>query len=173
MVQKVLTLTAWVFIAFLAYSSLTDVEFVDSIYYKLSPFLMRPSIWAYAHFEHLLVFMAFGVLLCFCISRSDLFRLLCGFFQRPGSWVFADSNSRSSWNLDRRNRKGLRRALGIALVAIGHFVRKRWTNDGRRSFLVEVDDVTGKCLTLEADASPGDQRGAGALKPPSPMNVRR
>jgi hypothetical protein len=63
MVQKVLTLTAWVFIAFLAYSSLTDVEFVDSIYYKLSPFLMRPSIWAYPHFEHLLVFMAFGVLL--------------------------------------------------------------------------------------------------------------
>lgn len=62
MVQKVLTLTAWVFIAFLACSSLTHVEFVYSIYYKLSPFLMRPSIWAYAHFEHLLVFMAFGVL---------------------------------------------------------------------------------------------------------------
>ena len=46
MLEKLLTVTAWVSIAVLAYSTLTHVEFVYSIYYGLSPFLMRPSMRA-------------------------------------------------------------------------------------------------------------------------------
>ena len=73
MLEKLLTATAWVSIAVLAYFTLTHVEFVYSIYYKLSPFLMRPSMRAYAHFEHLLVFMAFGALFASAYPRRTFF----------------------------------------------------------------------------------------------------
>ena len=43
---------AWIAVIVIAYATLTHVGFVYAIYFKLSPFLMRPAMQTYAHFEH-------------------------------------------------------------------------------------------------------------------------
>lgn len=41
----------------IAYATLTHVGFVIyAIYFKLSPYLMRPEMQTYAHFEHVIAF---------------------------------------------------------------------------------------------------------------------
>src|SRR5260370_21731117 len=57
---KVMTAAAWASIAVIAYATLTHVGFVYSIYFRLSPILMRPQMRNYAHFEHLISFRALG-----------------------------------------------------------------------------------------------------------------
>jgi VanZ family protein len=53
----------------LAYPTLTHIGFVYSIYYKLSPLLMRPRMRTYAHFEHVIAFAIFGGLFAFAYPR--------------------------------------------------------------------------------------------------------
>lgn len=69
MVQKLLAATAWVSIAVLAYATLTHVEFAYSTYYRLSPFLMRPDMRGYAHFEHVVAFAVFGAIFASAYRR--------------------------------------------------------------------------------------------------------
>jgi hypothetical protein len=59
---KLMTVLAWLSIAVISYATLTHVGFVYSIYFKLSPFLMRPEMRNYAHFEHIISFVLVGVL---------------------------------------------------------------------------------------------------------------
>jgi VanZ family protein len=59
---RLMTAAAWASIILIAYSTLTRVEFVYSIYHKLSPFLMRPEMTTFAHFEHIIVFVFVGAL---------------------------------------------------------------------------------------------------------------
>jgi hypothetical protein len=60
---------AWTAVIAVAYATLTHVGFVYGIYFKLSPFLMRPAMQTYAHFEHVIAFALLGGLFCFAYPR--------------------------------------------------------------------------------------------------------
>jgi VanZ family protein len=69
---RLITLAAWASIIFIAYATLARVGFVYSIYYKLSPFLMRPEMKTFAHFEHIIAFAFVGALFSFSYPRRTL-----------------------------------------------------------------------------------------------------
>jgi len=72
---KLITVTAWVSITVIAYATLTHVGFVYSIYFKLSPILMRPEMRNYAHFEHIIAFAVVGALFSLAYPRRTI--LVC------------------------------------------------------------------------------------------------
>jgi VanZ family protein len=72
---KLITVAAWVSITVIAYATLTHVGFVYSVYFKLSPILMRPEMRNYAHFEHIISFAVVGVLFTFAYPRRTI--LVC------------------------------------------------------------------------------------------------
>lgn len=76
MIQKLVTIAAWLSVAILAYLTLTQVGFVYSIYFKLAPFLMDVNMKTYAHFEHIIAFAVFGALFAFAYPRRVVF--VCG-----------------------------------------------------------------------------------------------
>jgi VanZ family protein len=73
MLQKFIVIAAWASIAMLAYATLTHVEFVYSIYFRLSPFLMHANMRTYAHFEHVIAFVFFGALFAFAYPKRIIF----------------------------------------------------------------------------------------------------
>jgi VanZ family protein len=73
--SRLILAAAWASIIFIAYATLTNVGFVYSIYYKLSPFLMRPAVKTYAHFEHIIAFAIVGALFSFAYPRRTI--LVC------------------------------------------------------------------------------------------------
>lgn len=70
-----MTVLAWLSIAVISYATLTHVGFVYSIYFKLSPFLMRPEMRNYAQFEHIISFVLVGVLFSLAYPRRTI--LVC------------------------------------------------------------------------------------------------
>jgi VanZ family protein len=66
---------AWIAIIAIAYATLTHVGFVYAIYFKLAPYLMRPAMQTYAHFEHVIAFACLGVLFGFAYPRRPV--LVC------------------------------------------------------------------------------------------------
>jgi VanZ family protein len=74
-ISKLMTAAAWASIAVIAYATLTHVGFVYSIYFKLSPILMRPEMRNYAHFEHLISFAVVGMLFSLAYPRRPF--LVC------------------------------------------------------------------------------------------------
>ena len=73
MLQKLTIIAAWASILALAFATLTHVGFVYAIYYRLAPFLTRPEIRFYAHFEHVIGFAVFGALFAFAYPRYLVF----------------------------------------------------------------------------------------------------
>jgi len=67
---------AWASIIFIAYATLTRVGFVYDIYYKLSPYLMRPEMKTYAHFVHITAFAVLGAVFSFIYPRHTI-RVCC------------------------------------------------------------------------------------------------
>jgi len=67
---------AWIAVIAIAYATLTHVGFVYAIYFKLAPFLMRPAMQTYAHFEHVIAFALLGILFGFAYPRRLI--LVCG-----------------------------------------------------------------------------------------------
>ena len=63
---------AWVAIIAIAYSTLTHVGFVYGIYFKLAPYLMRPAMQSYAHFEHVIAFAFVGALFGLAYPKRPL-----------------------------------------------------------------------------------------------------
>ena len=63
---------AWLAVITIAYATLTHIDFVYGIYFKLSPFLMRPAMRTYAHFEHMIAFALLGVLFGFAYPRRPI-----------------------------------------------------------------------------------------------------
>jgi VanZ family protein len=57
---KFAQLIAWTSIVIIAYFTLTRVGIAYSIYYRLSPYVMHPSLRTFAHFEHVIIFALFG-----------------------------------------------------------------------------------------------------------------
>ena len=66
---KLIAVAAWASIALIAYATLTRAAFVYEIYYKISPFVMRPAIIAYAHVEHLVAFAILSALFYLAYPR--------------------------------------------------------------------------------------------------------
>lgn len=66
---------AWIAVITIAYATLTHVGFVYAIYFKLAPYLMRPTMQTYAHFEHVIAFAFLGALFDFAYPRRPL--LVC------------------------------------------------------------------------------------------------
>ena len=60
---------AWIAVIAIAYATLTHVGFVYAIYFKLTPYLMRPAMQTYAHFEHAIAFAILGALFGFAYPR--------------------------------------------------------------------------------------------------------
>jgi len=75
-VSRLVTAAAWIAVIAIAYATLTHVSFVYAIYFKLSPFLMRPAMQTYAHFEHVIAFAILGALFGFAYPRHLM--LVCG-----------------------------------------------------------------------------------------------
>lgn len=67
---------AWIAVIVIAYATLTHVGFVYAIYFKLAPYLMRPAMQTYAHFEHVIAFAILGALFGFAYPRRLI--LVCG-----------------------------------------------------------------------------------------------
>ena len=63
---------AWIAVIAIAYATLTHVGFVYAIYFKLSPFLMRPAMRTFAHFEHVIAFASLGALFSFAYPRRPI-----------------------------------------------------------------------------------------------------
>lgn len=66
---------AWIAVIAIAYATLTHVGFVYAIYFKLAPYLMRPAMQTYAHFEHVIAFAFLGALFGFAYPRRPI--LVC------------------------------------------------------------------------------------------------
>jgi VanZ family protein len=71
--SKLITVAAWISIAIAAYATLTNVDFVYAIYFKLSPLLMHPAIRTYARFEHIIAFLIVGLLFSYAYPRKFIF----------------------------------------------------------------------------------------------------
>jgi hypothetical protein len=69
---KFAQLAAWTSIAVIGYFTLTRVGIAYSIYYRLSPYLMHPSMRTFAHFEHVIIFALFGAICCTAYPRRFL-----------------------------------------------------------------------------------------------------
>ena len=76
LVTKLVPIAAWIAVIVIAYATLTHVGFVYGIYFKLAPYLMRPAMQTYAHFEHVIAFAILGALFGFAYPRR-LFRVCC------------------------------------------------------------------------------------------------
>jgi len=63
---------AWIAVIAIAYATLTHVGFVYAIYFKLAPYLMRPAMQTYAHFEHVIAFACLGILFGFAYPRRPV-----------------------------------------------------------------------------------------------------
>jgi hypothetical protein len=61
--------TAWAAVIAIAYATLTHVDFVYAIYFKLSPLLMGPAMQSYAHFEHFIALIALLIQFGFNVWR--------------------------------------------------------------------------------------------------------
>lgn len=69
LVTKLMPIAAWIAVIVIAYATLTHVGFVYGIYFKLAPYLMRPAMQTYAHFEHVIAFAILGALFGFAYPR--------------------------------------------------------------------------------------------------------
>jgi len=72
---KLAIVVAWASIIFIAYATLTRVGFVYDIYYKLSPYFMRPEVKTYVHFVHIIAFAVLGTVFSFIYPRHTI--LVC------------------------------------------------------------------------------------------------
>lgn len=67
-----ITASAWLSIAAIAYATLTHVGFVYAIYFKLAPILMRPEMRVYALYEHVIAFAVAGFLFSVAYPRHAI-----------------------------------------------------------------------------------------------------
>jgi hypothetical protein len=63
---------AWIAIIAVAYATLTHVDFVYGVYFKLAPYLMWPAMQSYAHFEHVMAFAFVGALFGLAYPKRPL-----------------------------------------------------------------------------------------------------
>jgi hypothetical protein len=69
-------IAAWASIVMIFYATMTDVGFVYSLYFKLSPFLMQTDMRSFARFEHVIAFACVGAIFQFRVSGPHCFCFL-------------------------------------------------------------------------------------------------
>jgi hypothetical protein len=75
MFRKFIMISAWTSIVMVFYATVTDVGFVYSLYFKLSPFLMQTDMRSFARFEHVIAFT--------CVGSISVSRILTALFLFP------------------------------------------------------------------------------------------
>jgi VanZ family protein len=74
-IRMTLIVTAWASVTVISYATLSHVDFVYGLYFKLAPFLFQPEMKTYAHFQHVLAFALFGALFSLAYPRRII--LVC------------------------------------------------------------------------------------------------
>ncbi|MBR0697770.1 VanZ family protein [Bradyrhizobium lablabi] len=74
-IARLVAALAWVVVAAIAFATLTNVGFVYWLYFKLSPFLLRPDVKTYVYIEHVAAFAVLGILFTIAYPRRTL--LVC------------------------------------------------------------------------------------------------
>jgi hypothetical protein len=121
---------AWIAVIAIAYATLTHVGFVYAIYFKLSPFLMRPAMQTYAHFEHVIAFAILGALFGFAYPQRLI--LVCGI-------VFGAAALLEILQTMTPDRHGTlidaleKMAGGVAGIILARTARRLWSNEDRPS----------------------------------------
>jgi hypothetical protein len=72
MFRKLIIISAWASIVMVFYATVTDVGFVYSLYFKLSPFLMQTDMRSFARFEHVIAFACVGAIFSFAYPLEYL-----------------------------------------------------------------------------------------------------
>ena len=72
LMRKANIILAWGLIILLAYITLGRVELVHAIYFKLAPWIGKPSVERYALVEHMAAYALLGGLLSFAYPRRPL-----------------------------------------------------------------------------------------------------
>jgi VanZ family protein len=75
-IVKLIAAVAWASVAVIAYATLSHATFVYAIYYRLSPFLLRPQLGTYVHLEHIVAFALMGALFGLAYPRHLV--VVCG-----------------------------------------------------------------------------------------------
>ena len=76
--ENFIIISAWVAIVMVFYGTMTDVGFVYSLYFKLSPFLMHTDMRSFARFEHILL----------ASERSSVSHILAVLFTLPAPFFW-------------------------------------------------------------------------------------
>jgi hypothetical protein len=132
---RLVTAAAWASIALIAYATLTRAGFIYAIYFKLSPFFMRPEMQTFAHFEHVIAFALLGAFFglaypkriffvcCIVLGAAGLLEILQTLTpDRHGTWIDA---------LEKM-------AGGAAGILCVNFIQHRWSNAPPRRTVAEA-----------------------------------
>jgi hypothetical protein len=126
MFQKFTIIFAWASIAMVFYATVTDVNFVYSLYFRLSPLLLQPDMRSFARFEHVIAFACLGALFCFAYP-DRIVSVSCALFMTVVSLEYLQT-----WTADRHGtvvdacEKIAGGILGILAVhAISYLARRR------------------------------------------------
>jgi len=119
---------AWIAVIAIAYATLTHVGFVYAIYFKLSPFLMRPAMQTYAHFEHVIAFAILGALFGFAYPQRLI--LVCSIVFGAAALL----EILQTMTPDRHGTlidAGEKMAGGAAGILFGRIAQRVWSAKGR------------------------------------------
>jgi VanZ family protein len=126
MFRKLIIISAWVSIVMVLYGTMTDVNFVYSLYFKLSPFLMHTDMRTFARFEHIIAFACLGAIFSFAYPGRVVY-VACAIFLAAVSLEYLQT-----WTPDRHGtfvdacEKIAGGALGVfAAHAFQHIARTR------------------------------------------------
>jgi VanZ family protein len=126
MFRKFIMISAWTSIVMVFYATVTDVAFVYSLYFKLSPFLMQTDMRSFARFEHIIAFACLGAIFSFAYPGRIVY-VACAIFLAAVSLEYLQT-----WTPDRHGtvvdacEKIAGGALGASAAhAIHHIARKR------------------------------------------------
>ncbi len=84
--RRLVTALAWIAIIAIAYATLMKAEFVYAIYFKLTPYLMRPEVQTYTLLERIVTFASLGAL--FSVAYPQRTFLVC--FVVFGATIFLE-----------------------------------------------------------------------------------
>ncbi|MDN3278954.1 hypothetical protein QWJ07_32155 [Frankia sp. RB7] len=74
-VATTLAIAAWAAVSLIGYGTLTKVQFIYSVYFKVRPFLFGLNMTTWAHLEHAIAFLTLGSL--FAMAYPLRTRMIC------------------------------------------------------------------------------------------------
>jgi hypothetical protein len=77
--------------------TMTDVGFVYSLYFKLSPFLIHTDMRSFARFEHIIAFACLGAIFSFAYPGRIVYVACAIFLEAVSLCIFANFDSGPPW----------------------------------------------------------------------------